>query len=157
MVEGWSGPILAERPRPVTATSMEAAMTTGTPLPENVCYSTIASCCLTFLCCLRGIGRLLKGSSRLYALLIPLIFCAGHATAQPQCNTRESIRTQLAERYGESPVATGVTSGGALVEVYSADMGQTWSIVITTPGGTSCLAAAGEGWRMIIAHMGRES
>ncbi len=156
MVEGWSGPILAERPRPVTAASMEAAMTKGTT-PRNALYSTIASCCLTFLCCLRGIGRLLKGSSRLYALLIPLIFCAGHATAQPQCNTRESIRTQLSEKYGETPVATGVTSGGALVEVYSANNGRTWSIVVTDTNGISCLAAVGEGWRMIIAHMGQES
>ncbi len=154
MVEGWSGPILAERPRPVTATSMEAAMTKGTT-PRNALYSTIASCCLSSP--VHWGARWLRRSSRLIALLAPLLFCAGHATAQPQCNTRESIRTQLAERYGESPVATGVTSGGALVEVYSANNGRTWSIVVTDTNGISCLAAAGEGWRMIVAQMGQES
>jgi len=41
----------------------------------------------------------------------------------------------------------GVTAQGALVEVLSADEGETWTIILTTPQGRSCLVAAGEGWR----------
>ncbi len=35
------------------------------------------------------------------------------------------------------------------MEVLSTRDGDTWSIIITTPKGMSCLAAAGEGWHMI--------
>ncbi len=35
------------------------------------------------------------------------------------------------------------------MEVLSTGDGDTWSIIITTPKGMSCLVAAGEGWRVI--------
>jgi hypothetical protein len=41
-----------------------------------------------------------------------------------------------------------VTHNGGLVEVLSTGNGTTWSIIVTTPTGMSCLVAAGEGWRV---------
>ena len=55
----------------------------------------------------------------------------------------------LANKYKEAPVAVGVTNTGGLVEVYSTGDGNTWTIIVTTPQGMSCLVAAGEGWRTI--------
>ena len=69
------------------------------------------------------------------------------ATAQPQCDQRDSVLEVLAQKYKESPVALGVTHNGGLVEVLSTGNGTTWSIIVTTPQGMSCLVAAGEGWR----------
>ena len=69
------------------------------------------------------------------------------AAAQPQCNERDNVLELLAEKYKEAPVAAGVTNTGGLVEVLSAAKGDTWTIIVTTPEGTSCLIAAGEGWR----------
>jgi hypothetical protein len=40
-----------------------------------------------------------------------------------------------------------VTNSGGLVEVLSDGKGGTWTIIVTTPQGMSCLVAAGEGWR----------
>ena len=71
------------------------------------------------------------------------------ATAQPQCDDREKVLTLLSDKYKESPVAIGVTNNGGLVEVLSTNEGTTWSIIVTTPKGVSCLVAAGEGWRAL--------
>jgi hypothetical protein len=71
------------------------------------------------------------------------------ATAQPQCDDREKVLTLLSNKYKESPVAIGVTNNGGLVEVLSTNEGTTWSIIVTTPKGVSCLVAAGEGWRAL--------
>ena len=72
------------------------------------------------------------------------------AHAQQQCSTRERALDFLAERYGESPVAAGVTSTGKLIELLRSGPGaaaDTWTIVITDPKGLTCLLSAGEGWR----------
>ena len=55
---------------------------------------------------------------------------------------------RLGSHYAEEAVGVGVTQQGALVEVLASD-GGTWSIVISTPDGLSCLVAAGDGWRSI--------
>lgn len=67
--------------------------------------------------------------------------------AQPQCDQRDSVLRILQQKYKEAPVAVGVTHNGGLVEVLSTGTGKTWSIIVTTPQGMSCLVAAGEGWR----------
>ena len=36
---------------------------------------------------------------------------------------------------------------GALLEIVMTPDGATWSMVLTSPGGISCLVATGEGWR----------
>jgi len=69
------------------------------------------------------------------------------AAAQPQCNDRKQILDLLAKKYQEAPVASGVTNNGGLVEVLTNAKGGTWTIIVTTPQGVSCLVAAGEGWR----------
>ncbi len=69
------------------------------------------------------------------------------ATADHQCNARDKAVKHLAEKYQENPIAVGVTHFGALVEIFSTVDGSTWSMVITSPLGVSCLLSAGEGWR----------
>ena len=73
---------------------------------------------------------------------------AGPAAAQPVCRERGEVVEHLARKYQEAPVAMGVTSGGKLVEVLTDHKGDTWTIIVTTPQGMSCLVATGEGWRI---------
>ena len=80
------------------------------------------------------------------AALVAAFFVSASAQAEPQCNTRDSVLKQLADKYGEAPVALGVTHNGGLLEVIATPGGKTWSIIITSPQGISCLVAAGEGW-----------
>lgn len=72
---------------------------------------------------------------------------AFEATAQTACSPRSDVVGHLAKKYGEAPVALGVTNKGGLVEVLTTGDGDTWTIIISMPNGTSCLVAAGEGWR----------
>ena len=85
------------------------------------------------------------------ALMGPLgAHAHAHAHAQTQlCGQRASVIGSLAEKYREAPVAVGVTSTGGIVEVLTTSDGATWSIIVSNPNGTSCLVAAGEGWRAL--------
>ena len=83
------------------------------------------------------------------AFLAAILLWSGDAAGQSRCDSRERLVAQLAERYRESPIALGVDSGGGLLEVLAAADGSTWTIVITSPQGRSCMVAAGEGWRAV--------
>jgi hypothetical protein len=76
-----------------------------------------------------------------------LIASTAMAQAQPQCNERDNVLALLAKKYKETPIAAGVTNTGGLVEVLTDIKSGTWTIIVTTPQGMSCLVAAGEGWR----------
>ncbi len=52
-------------------------------------------------------------------------------------------------KYQEAPIGAGVTNSGGLVEVLTTSDGSTWTIIVTTPQGVSCLVATGEGWRTL--------
>lgn len=80
-----------------------------------------------------------------------LTFQPGQATAQgvpSACAKRDALLSQLANRYGEVPVAIGVADG-RLVELLTAKDGVTWTIILTSPQGVSCLIASGDGWRPV--------
>lgn len=85
-----------------------------------------------------------------------LVLASASAMAAPQCNSRATVLQLLAQKYSEAPVAVGVANNGGLVEVLSTGDGQTWSIIITSPKGMSCLVAAGEGWRMFEEQMAQD-
>ncbi len=66
-----------------------------------------------------------------------------------QCDQRAKVLGHLAQKYKEAPIAVGVTSSGGIVEVLTTGDGQTWTIIVSDPNGTSCLIATGEGWRTL--------
>ena len=73
-----------------------------------------------------------------------------HAPAQAQqCDQRAKVIGHLARKYQETLVAIGVTTSGGMVEVLTSGDGGTWTIILSSPNGTSCLVAAGEGWRAL--------
>lgn len=85
-------------------------------------------------------------------LLVAALVAAFSFSAQAQarnCVPRQDALSMLARNHGETPAQTGVSSTGALVEVLTRPDGATWSILVTMPGGLSCLVAAGEGWRSV--------
>lgn len=84
------------------------------------------------------------GASAL-ALAVPL--ATGAASAEPRCATHNEISKQLERRYAEEPISLGLSSAGKLVQVFSTTDGATWTMVLTTPDGTSCVVAAGKHWQ----------
>jgi hypothetical protein len=89
-----------------------------------------------------------KGSAALVAVILAISPAwAQSPQGQAQCNDRDRVVKLLADKYEEAPIAVGVTNTGGLVEVLTTGSGATWTIIITSPKGWSCLIAAGEGWR----------
>jgi hypothetical protein len=87
-------------------------------------------------------------ASYLGLALVPVLTLGSfEAAAQSACSPRTDVVGHLAQKYGEAPVAIGVTNKGGLVEVLTTGDGNTWTIIVSMPNGTSCMVAAGEGWR----------
>lgn len=62
------------------------------------------------------------------------------------CGSRDSVTKLLANRYKEEPVAIGMVSDRGVMEVYVSNDTSTWSIVVTTPQGKTCIIAAGQNY-----------
>ncbi len=78
----------------------------------------------------------------LAAILSPLV-----ALAQSPCGTREAVLDHLSRNYEEAPVAVGLTAGGGMIELLTDPSGASWTLIVTSPQGRSCLVTAGEAWR----------
>ncbi len=81
----------------------------------------------------------------LFAVAVFLV--SSVAMAQVPCDQRDKIVEWLAVKYKEAPIAAGVSSQGSLIEVVSTHDGETWTVIVTSPNGNSCLIASGQGWR----------
>jgi len=66
----------------------------------------------------------------------------GMARAQSNCGERGYIVEQLQAKYGETRRSLGI-SGPNVVEVWASD-GGSFTVLLTSPAGLSCLIAAGE-------------
>jgi hypothetical protein len=82
----------------------------------------------------------LSGIAAAVLILLPTI-----AAAQLPCAARDEIVREITQHFKETPEATGVTPQGILVEVF-VSKARSWTILLTTPQGTSCIAAVGENW-----------
>ena len=69
-----------------------------------------------------------------------------HAQAPPTCAERHQLLAFLQKNFEEKPTAVGVTADGQLLEVLSNPSGS-WTLVVTRPGGLSCMVSSGQGWR----------
>ncbi|MDA4845976.1 hypothetical protein [Hoeflea poritis] len=68
------------------------------------------------------------------------------------CGDRIGILKSLASKYKESPRALGLASTGrAVFEVYTSKTG-TWTILMTTTTGMTCIMAAGRSWEEYDQH-----
>jgi hypothetical protein len=67
--------------------------------------------------------------------------------AQPQCGPHQEAVDQLRDQFHETSKSQAITSAGTLLEVFRTEDGSTWTIVVTTPQGVSCIVANGENWQ----------
>jgi hypothetical protein len=68
---------------------------------------------------------------------------------QGPCLARIDVLAQLERKYAETPIALGLSETGAVMEIYAARDGATWTAVMTLPNGLSCLLAAGESFQTL--------
>jgi hypothetical protein len=60
------------------------------------------------------------------------------------CGERAVVVGLLKQQYGEEQEDASLQSDQALVELFASERG-TWSILLSSPNGTSCIVAAGNG------------
>jgi hypothetical protein len=84
---------------------------------------------------------------------IPITLAAALAAALPavaqgiSCGQRDDIVQTLTDVYGENFSGGGLQDERAVYEVWTSEEKGTWTILLTRPNGTSCVMAAGTGWR----------
>jgi hypothetical protein len=73
---------------------------------------------------------------------------AGSAQAAEQqvCGPRALLVSKLNAEFKERPQAAGLAHTGKVIEIFASAAG-TWTAIVTTPQGISCLVAAGEAWK----------
>ena len=65
------------------------------------------------------------------------------------CGDHATIVRALADRYGETRRAIGLSGGNAVIEIFASDETGTWTIALTRAGGPTCLVASGEGFEAL--------
>ena len=94
---------------------------------------------------MKPVAKRIMYSSVLVTVAVFLVSSA--AMAQVQCGQRDKIVDWLAVEYKEAPIASGVSGKESLIEVLSTHDGDTWTLIVTSPDGDSCVIASGQGWR----------
>ena len=77
-----------------------------------------------------------------------IAFQAVPVHAQAVCGDRAKMISHLGANYSEQPVAMGLTSTGAVIEVLTSPSG-TWTFLVTEPSGLTCMVASGESWESL--------
>ena len=85
------------------------------------------------------------------------------ATAAPaqmqvrsQCGPHTQLIALLATRYLEAPKAIGTVSGSHYMEIYVSQAGS-WTVLVTSADGISCIIAAGSNWEDVPFEPGERS
>jgi hypothetical protein len=73
-----------------------------------------------------------------------------HGLPPLACGKRADIEKMLKEQYGERAMAHGLAHTGAVAEIFTSPKG-TWTIIATSPNGTSCMIGSGESWQTTLA------
>ena len=76
---------------------------------------------------------------------------APYGVQQMPCGKRPDVVRMLREQFRESPIAYGLADSGAVAEVFISSNG-TWTIVATSPNGTTCMVGSGRSWQPVVAR-----
>lgn len=85
----------------------------------------------------------------IHILAAALALYTNAAMAQQQCGPRAELADVLADRYGETAQAMGISAAGNLVDIFANEDTGTWTIVATGPEGVSCSLADGDSWSSV--------
>lgn len=90
--------------------------------------------------------------SLLLALFAGKVTASGNGTQQ-RCEDRVTVLRYLSHQYAEKPVAMGLARNGGLIEVLTSHDGGTFTIIVTSPDGRTCMVAAGEAWQPLAGQL----
>lgn len=73
----------------------------------------------------------------------------GTSAAASNCAPRDVVVDRLAARYGESRQSIGLGANNAMVEVFASPETGTWTIIVTTAQGLTCMIASGQAFETL--------
>lgn len=72
-----------------------------------------------------------------------IVFFNIHFADAGFCGPHDEFVKALNDKYRETTFFMGTVNGTSLVEMYRSESG-TWTVLVTTPDGRSCIVAAGQ-------------
>jgi hypothetical protein len=87
----------------------------------------------------------------------PVTQRANTETEARVCIPYPELRKALQGKYGESPVAFGLHANGGLLQIFASHTGDTWTVVMTSPKGISCIVAGGKSWYVLPLALGPQA
>ena len=82
-------------------------------------------------------------------LLVSAITLVANGAQAAICGPHEKIVATLHKQYEELPTAVGISNSGRLLEILVHRDGASWTVLLTSPEGVSCVIDAGESWMLI--------
>lgn len=80
------------------------------------------------------------------AVALSAVPLASHSSANAaECGRHEKVTAFLSKKYKEEVTAMGLVSNKGFMQLFVAESG-TWTILLTTPQGISCIVAAGDSY-----------
>ena len=71
------------------------------------------------------------------------------AAQQAPCGRRAALLDLLRVHFSETPVAIALDAEGRAVEILASPVG-TWTILLTIPGGPTCMITSGRDWQPLV-------
>lgn len=103
-----------------------------------------------FSALVRKFGRICSVIVLLAGLLISVSSNINPASAQAMASANGMNRTdvvkELKSKHAEKPVGMGLADNGGLLELFSSEDGETWTLILTMPNGKSFLVGSGKAW-----------
>lgn len=65
------------------------------------------------------------------------------------CAERDAVVTSLMNNYGEQRQSVALGANNTLVETFASLETGTWTILVTTAGGPTCLVASGQAFQLV--------
>ncbi len=74
----------------------------------------------------------------------------GNPIAEVICAPTEQMTQRLTRQFGETRTAMGIRGPDQIMEIWTREDGQSWTMVITYAEGNSCIVAMGETWMTLV-------
>lgn len=85
-------------------------------------------------------------------IALTIVTFSGQAVAaEPKCGPTADALTMLKKDYNEAVRGLGMSQGGFLLQFLRSPDGATWTALLSTPAGNSCVVAEGRDWQDIAA------
>lgn len=93
----------------------------------------------------------------IFPIITVILLFTSHAGAQEtavRCAPRGNVIDKLIKKFGEKQVSWALTKENKVIETFSNPKTKSWTILVTSTNGSTCLLAAGEEFNLVADKPG---